>query len=186
MTRILLFGVCSFTAGCVVPQIHRVDPLYGMPVRDPQTGEIHRPKLTTTLLDSATKRPIKNAQVVLVLARGPAYLPDAGQGPSKRPKVVVDKFARLDKLFYTDRELYVWPFFAIGTLYQGIDVFVYKRGYRPVAFKQIAPGKYPDVIEMTASEPDKSKEMIIGAALESIEKDEWKDYARELLDRHLE
>jgi hypothetical protein len=186
MIHIFLVCVCLFTAGCVIPQIHRVDPLCGVPVRDPQTGEIHRPRLKTTLLDSETKREIKDAQVVLVLARGPAYLPDSSQGPPKRPKVVVDRFARLDKLSYTDKEIYVWPFFAIGTLYEGIDVFVYKRGYQPVAFKQTAPGKYPDAIDLIGCESDKSKEMIIAVVVEGIKKEEWKDYAREVLARHLE
>ena len=61
-----------------------------------------------------------------------------------------------------------------------------ERGYWPVAFKQIAPGKYPEIVEMVGCGPDASKEMMIGVAVERIEKDEWKDYARKVLDRHLE
>ena len=175
MTRVLLICVCLLSSvGCVAPQVHTSQVVYGMSEK-------------TILLDSETRREIKGAQIVIILAQGQAYLPDGGQGPPKRPKVVVDEFARIDKLTYTDRELYVWPFFASGTLTQGCEVFVYKHGYRPVAFKPTGqPMKYPAIIEMVAAAPDDSKQMMIGVAVEKIPNDEWKNYARHVLDRSLD
>jgi hypothetical protein len=151
MARTLFLVICcTVLSACVWPHVERYEPVSGLLVRDPKTGEVHRRMLETVLVDAETKQKISDADVILVLSRGPAYLPDTRQGPPKRPKVVVEKFARLATLSYTDHELYVWPFFAVGTLYSSARIFVYKPGYEPVAFRKVPESsEYPKTIELT-------------------------------------
>jgi hypothetical protein len=171
--------------GCVVPHIERFEP-FALEKQDPKTGEIHRIKLRTRFLDSEDEKQIADVKAILVITRGPAYLPDSRQGPSKYPKIVMCKFSQLDTLAFTDRELYVWPFFAVGTLHESSFVFIYKKGYRPQTFEPTAPFEFPDVIKMVRCPPEESVEEMANLASGSVREDRWREYVRADIRKRLE
>jgi hypothetical protein len=179
-TIILSCSCLLFGCGCVVPQIHRHEVIQKLPSSN---NSETRDEFPVKLLDAETKSEIKDAQVVLILSRGPAYLPDTSQGPEKSPKVIIDRFTRIDKLDYTDRELYVWPFFAVGTLYQDAQVFVYKKGYEPIPFNRNVLN--PETIEMKQTTPDEGKRLLVKMATANTKNNEWKDYVAEEIKRRL-
>jgi hypothetical protein len=139
-------------------------------------------QLRTVLVDTKTQEAVKEAIAVLVLERLNAYLPDATMGTEKSPRVCIESYDRLSRFGTTDRELYVWPFFATGTVYNGKTVFIYKRGYMPVEFPLNRPSGYPDRLAMVPCDPTEGKQALTQLVLAHVSKEEWKDHARKAVE----
>ena len=176
MARItLILMVVVLATGCIIPHADVYHPVYG--------------KVNTTLIDSLSGEPIKDAKVILILGRKNDYIPDSSGAP-KRPKVAIEKFEHLAKLAYWEGGVWVFPV-AFGTLYNGADIFIYKTGYEPVRFKLLwpkdpkLPSYYPETLQLTLCDPSKGKELAIKQATETILEDEWKEYVRRVLERKL-
>jgi hypothetical protein len=183
---LLLLLSCTALSGCVWAGMERFEPVSDLTVTDPETGEAHQKELRTVLVDAQTQQVLADAQVILVLKRISAYLPDFPQGAPKRPKIVVEKFARLAKLHYLNRELYLWPYKAVGTLYESADIFVYKAGYEPVELEPV-PGstELPQRIELARCLPAESRAAVLRLVLATLSKEEWKEYAKAALEKKL-
>ena len=68
----LILMVVVLATGCIIPHADVYHPVYG--------------NVNTTLMDSLSGEPIKDAKVILILGRKNDYIPDSSGAP-KRPKV---------------------------------------------------------------------------------------------------
>lgn len=173
MIRSLLVSVCLLSAGCIVPQVHQDDLVHG--------AKDHRVK--TVLVDESTQAEVSDAAAILILFKRDAYLPDGGLGEEKQPSIIIRPYEQLGHVTITDRELYVWPFFALGTTSAGAEALIYKRGYMPVEFPLNKPSGYPERLAMIPCDPTHGKQALANLVFDHIRKEEWKDYARKAIEK---
>ena len=167
-------------AGCIIVKPYRFTPLRAFGGWKQQSGS-HVP---TTLTDAATGERIRDAKIVIVIARGPAYIPDSHQGPSLSPAIKIANFADLPRLSYPYSETYLWLFAAFGSLYYPNGMYVFRPGYRPVDYQPDASGTYPVVVQMERTDAATGRNELIDLAVSKIE-DKWKPHLRRQLQAQL-
>jgi hypothetical protein len=176
----LVLILCACMAGCIIVKPYRFKPLRAFGGWKQPPGSY----IPTTLTDAATGEQIHDARIVIVIARGPAYIPDSQQGPSLSPRIEIADFADLPGLSYPYSETYLWLFAAFGSLYSPSGMYVFRPGYRPVDYEPDSSGVYPALVEMDRTDEASGRAELIDLAVSKIE-DKWKPYLRRQLTARL-
>ena len=180
MGRLLAAILCLSTTGCFV--FHgRYEPLGQGPEAPPPPGGA----VPTTVVDAPAGREIPDAGAVIVIDRGPAYLPHSGQGPSLSPRVAVVRFADLGRVAYRYTEIHCYPLLtAFGSIYYPAGVYVYRDGYRPVEYRREGSGLYPAALRLEPADRESGRRELLDLAASQID-EEWKPYVRKKLAGYL-